>query len=323
MREHGFWDYTCPGAGGMERYGRDDYLALLDDMAGAGMNSLLVMVKWFTTGYRSRLPFLDQAADNPVIASDNALLRAVIDLAHARGIAVVLGAVGSAYEARWVDAPPLWTHESLSGYTFPYPIGYYDADTPGLQDRCTAMCAEIVEQFPAADGLMVELEFSGVEAPHRIPLYNAWAAERGYPPFAELGHPINPRGLDVPGWRDYTTARRIDYLRAVEQAVRAQGFAGTLGTIAETGRTEFTLAHEMNLGMLRAGCPDWFAVTYEYDKWVHRDGMMDLNVDDTEGLRPADLLPGARGDDLGLAGLAAADHPGGKLGDGHRGRDAV
>ena len=278
MREHGFWDYTTPGAGGMEWYGADEYRRLLDDMAGAGMNSLLVMVKWFTTGYRSRLPFLDQAADNPVIASDNELLRQTIREAHARGILVRLGAVGTAYETRWVDAPPLWTHESLSGYTFEHPIGYYDGDAPGLQERCVEMCAEIVELFPEADGLMVELEFSGVEAPHRIPLYNAWAAEHGYPSFEQLGHPINPRGLDVPGWRDYTTARRLDWLREIERAVRARGFAGSLCTIAETGRTEFTLAQEMNLAMLRERCPDWFAITYEYDKWLYRYGMMDLNV---------------------------------------------
>lgn len=72
--EHGFWDYTTPGAGGMEHYERDDYLRLLDDMGEAGMNSICVLPKWLTTGYRSRLPFLDQHADNPTTRSDNALL---------------------------------------------------------------------------------------------------------------------------------------------------------------------------------------------------------------------------------------------------------
>ena len=58
---HGFWDYTTPGAGGMEHYRREDYRLLLEDMRRAGMNSLAINVKWLTTGYRSRLPFLDQA----------------------------------------------------------------------------------------------------------------------------------------------------------------------------------------------------------------------------------------------------------------------
>ena len=71
LLEHGFWDYTCPAAGGMEAFGHDDYLLLLDDMAGAGMNSLAINVKWHSTGYRSCLPYLDQVPDNRVIASDN------------------------------------------------------------------------------------------------------------------------------------------------------------------------------------------------------------------------------------------------------------
>lgn len=73
LAEHGFWDYTTPGAGGMESYGRDDYAWLLDDMAEAGMNSLLVCPRWFTTGYRSRLPYLDQLSSNKVIASGSAM----------------------------------------------------------------------------------------------------------------------------------------------------------------------------------------------------------------------------------------------------------
>ncbi|MXZ35707.1 MAG: hypothetical protein F4Z21_10875 [Acidobacteria bacterium] len=86
LREHGFWDYTTPGAGGMESYRQEDYLSLLDDMAGAGMNSLMIYVKWLTTGYRSRLSFQDQSPDNPVIASDNSLLRRTIEEAGKRGI---------------------------------------------------------------------------------------------------------------------------------------------------------------------------------------------------------------------------------------------
>jgi len=60
LSEHGFWDYTTPGAGGMEAFEKPDYLALLDDMAAARMNSLLICPKWSTTGYQSRLPYLDQ-----------------------------------------------------------------------------------------------------------------------------------------------------------------------------------------------------------------------------------------------------------------------
>ena len=63
MQEMGFWDYTAPGGGGgLESYREEDWDRLLDDMAAGGFNSLVLGIKWFTTGYRSRLPWLDQDA---------------------------------------------------------------------------------------------------------------------------------------------------------------------------------------------------------------------------------------------------------------------
>src|SRR3990170_4996917 len=88
-----------PAAGGMERFAQKDYILLLDDMAAAGMNSLVICPKWMTTGYRSRLPYLDQTPDNPVIASDNALLRLAIDEARSRDIKVWLLAVVNMFDA--------------------------------------------------------------------------------------------------------------------------------------------------------------------------------------------------------------------------------
>ena len=58
----------------------------------------MIMVKWVTTGYRSKLPFLDQSPDNKVIASGNKLLRNVIAEAKSRHIKVWLGAVTSYYD---------------------------------------------------------------------------------------------------------------------------------------------------------------------------------------------------------------------------------
>ena len=63
MREIGFWDYTAPGGGGgLELYRKADWDCLLDDMAAGGFNSLVLGIKCLTTGYRSRLPWLDQDA---------------------------------------------------------------------------------------------------------------------------------------------------------------------------------------------------------------------------------------------------------------------
>ena len=52
MKEIGFWDYTCPFNGSLERYTNQDWDVLLEDMANGGFNSLVLCVKWLTTGYR-------------------------------------------------------------------------------------------------------------------------------------------------------------------------------------------------------------------------------------------------------------------------------
>ena len=270
LREHGFWDYTTPGTGGMEGYELHDYLLLLDDMQAAGMNSLVIVVKWFTTGYKSRLPFLDQQPDNPVIASGNRLLRQVIEEASRRKIKIWLGAVVTFFPAE--------PRGDFSGPPLSYKIETYDPDMPEAQDRAVRIMAEIVELFPGIGGLMVEMECAGKALPHRIPLYNQWAASHGRTPFDRLCENLDGRSFDLPDWRDYTTERRIALLKAIESTVRDKGFVGDLVTIAETGRTPYTYAHELNLAMFRNACPAWSVLTYEYDKGEQRFASMDYAV---------------------------------------------
>ena len=177
LKEHGFWDYITPGAGGMERFTQKEYASLLDDMASSGMNSLLVCVKWMTTGYRSSLPFLDQLG-GPVMDSDNDLLRWVIAEASARRIKVWLSAVVSFYAPQFYGGQPRWTLSDMCGYPLPVKVGVYDADSPQFRERAVAVFCELVDLFPGVGGLMLEVEGSGEEAPHRVELYNAWAAQR-------------------------------------------------------------------------------------------------------------------------------------------------
>lgn len=279
LDEYGFWDYTAPFEGGMECYERDDYLRLLDDMAGARMNSLVVVVKWITTGYRSRLPFLDQLPGNKMIESDNRLLRDTIDEAAKRNIRVWIAAVTSLFVKEQYGGNPYAVHDSFPGGFPCVQFGLYDADHPEFAERSVAIAEELVELFPGAAGLIIELEGCGQETPHRIPLYETWARENGRAPFAELGHPFNPRAFDAPDWRDYTTHRRIEVLRAVQDAVRAKGFSGQLATLFEESGCSYSVTLEVNLKMMREQCPDWMGVTYEHDKWNHRYGSMDLNVE--------------------------------------------
>lgn len=280
LKEHGFWDYTTPGCGGMGGYQKQDYLLLLDDMTKAGMNSLCIYVKWLTTGYRSRLAFLDQIPDCPVIASENRLLQEIIAEAGKRKIKIWLGAVVTYFAAeKFGSAKPWHIYESIGGYRLPFDVGAYSADTPVLTERAAQIYEELLDLFPGVEGLVVELESSGIEQPDRIPLYNQWASENHRPPFEQLGHPLNPRGFDVASWRDYTTHSRLKIVRAIEQAVRSKGFKGDLAMICETEKTPYSAIQEVNLQEYRKQFPNWKTITYEYEKCMHRYAMMDMCID--------------------------------------------
>ena len=78
MKEYGFWVHVGPQTGGVEGYRERDWEILLDDMAEGVMNSLSVSIHWRTTGYRSKLPYLDQDPKHAIIASDNRILNELI-----------------------------------------------------------------------------------------------------------------------------------------------------------------------------------------------------------------------------------------------------
>lgn len=281
MEEHGFWDYTTPGAGGMEHYQSGDYLQLLDDMQAAGMNSLAVVVKWFTTGYRSRLPFLDQYPDNPVVASDNRLLHDLLNEASRRNIKVWLVAVVSIFPTAKFKSP------ATSSVRFPIPghgplrMGIYDLDSTEVTDRAVQVFDEIAMLFPRAAGLVVEVEGSGKYLPHRMAPYNRWARQNGKPCFNAMAYAMECRIPPLEPWREYTTLRRVELLQRIEHAVRARGFRGDLAMLCETGRQSLMIAQEVALPIFRKSCPGWSAVSYEcaYDKSSNRYGMMEMAIE--------------------------------------------
>jgi hypothetical protein len=282
LQEHGFWDYTTPGAGGMEGFTRDDYAQLLDDMSEAGMNSVLVIPKWFTTGYRSTLPFLDQHPNNPVTRSDNRLLRDFFDDAKRRGIKTWIGAVLPMLPAKIVKTEP---HTLMDTGAWGAPIeggvGCYDLDVPEVFEFAPQIAAELVEQFPGVDGFMVELEFAGQVMPHRAGPYDEWAKAHGEPAFADLFRHFNLRMLEVGPWRRYTTQRRNELNKILEQTLRGRNFQGELSMLCETGRSDYAVSQEVDLKLFREGCPGWSAISYEshYDKDTpYRLGMMEMAI---------------------------------------------
>jgi len=277
MQEIGFWDYTCPGNGSLERYTRDDWEVLLDDMAAGGMNSFVLCVKWLTTGYRSQYAWLDQDPAVTAIASDNALIHQALQGARKRGIRTWLLVVGTQYHAPSFGIQPA-NPEAYWGE-----IGMYDLDQPGVAERIQLLYEEIVSLFgEETDGIVAELEFCDGPGAHRIPLYEAWAAAEGRRSYEEISRiTLEPRSYPFLEWRDFTTERRIAMLKQIEATVRGKGFFGPLTTLVEVGNCDGVLVRNVNLPRLRAGLPGWELVTYDsiYDRRINRLATMDFCVE--------------------------------------------
>ncbi len=278
IREIGFWDYTCPRHGSLERYTAADWEVLLDDMAAGGFNSLVLGIKWLTTGYRSRLPWLDQDPLCSAIASDNALLYQALRGARQRGLRTWLLVVATIYPAGQAALPGGFSYapEWVDGFRV------YDLDAPGLPERVDALFAEVVDLFGGdTDGLVVELEFCDGEAEHRIPVYNAWAARHNRPNFAALkAFRLEPRTYPYAHWRDFTTDRRIATLQRIEQGVREHGFTGRLASIIELDNQPMAVLGNINLTLLQQALPHWAVVTYDsiYDRRRNRLATMDFCI---------------------------------------------
>lgn len=278
MKEVGFWDYTCPRHGSLERYTQADWDLLLDDMASGGFNSLVLGVKWLTTGYRSHFAWLDQDPQCSAIASNNTLIYHALREARRRNIRTWLLVVATIYPDNEQVLPGgvPYAPEWVPGFRV------YDLDTPGLAERIDLLFGEVIDLFGYdIDGLVVELEFCDGEAPHRTPLYNAWAAEYNRPDFTTIkAVRLEPRAYPYTHWRDFTTSRRIAALQRIEQVVREHGFTGRLASIIEIDNQPMAVLGNVNLQMLQKALPHWAVVTYDsiYDRRRNRLATMDLCI---------------------------------------------
>jgi hypothetical protein len=281
LREYGFWEYTTPGTGGFEQYDYDDYMLALDDMVKAGMNSLLLQIKWVTTGYRSRLPYLDQLPGNKIIESDNELLRKVIRAARSRKIKLWLSLVTNHFEPDKFGSVPHTIRPNKHNTSII--SGLYDPDAPMVVERSAEMFEEILDLFPDVDGLELEMEYVAVRTPHRIPLYNEWAKANSRPLYDD------PACVSGFHWFDYQTMGIVKVMRAIEKAVRSKGFKGDLAHINNTGRSvyatetgkKYTAEGAVNIELLHRECPSWSSVDYVYDKGLKDNNhgwFMDLAV---------------------------------------------
>ncbi|MCL2701225.1 MAG: hypothetical protein FWE88_05980 [Phycisphaerae bacterium] len=275
MKEIGFWDYTCPTHGSLEHYTTDEWDRLLDDMAAGGFNSLVLGIKWLTTGYRSRLPWLDQRADNAAIATDNATIHHALAGARQRGIRPRLLVVSTQFQTP--EFGPQFPTIGNWG-----DVGHYDVDQPGVTERILALFGEVVDLFgQEIDGIVVEMEFCDAEGPHRVASYNRWAAANNRPDFETIKKILlEPRSYPFFDWRDYATQRRIDTLREIEKTVRAGGCNAELSSLVELANGDGVCVSNVNLPVLRDAFPQWPLVTYDsvYDRRVNRLAAMDFCI---------------------------------------------
>jgi hypothetical protein len=271
----GFWDYTCPRHGSLERYTRQDWDLLLDDISVGGFSSLVLGVKWLTTGYRSQLRWLDQDPSCSAVNSDNGLIHYALDGARRRNLSTWLLVVATIFPNGPLSLPggiPYWTGE----YTV------YDLDTAGLAERIDLLFSEVIDLFGSEiDGLVVELEFCDGEAEHRIPIYNTWARKNNRPDFAAIKNiRLEPRAYPFTHWRDFTTWRRIETLQRIEQNVRDHGFTGKLASIIEIDNQPWVVMGNVNMEMLSQALPHWLVVTYDsiYDRRRNRLATADFCI---------------------------------------------
>lgn len=271
-KEYGFWEYTCPNAGECAHYEISNWERLLDEMSEAGMNSLAVVVKWLTTGYRSRFDWLDQDSSCKVISSGNEVLLRAMEMAKQRGIVVWIVAVCTHMQIKEFGIEP--PNHKKEG-TFPY-----DPDQPGVLERMVGLFREVAGIFHAADGIVVEMESVEFDWPHRIPLYEKWAEENGRQSYEQLRNlPLDARAYRIHAWRDFLTWRRCLALRGIERAVRDTGYRGRLSMICETCNEAGSFHQAVNLKTYKKMMPGWAAVTYDYDRDLNRWAGADFCMD--------------------------------------------
>jgi hypothetical protein len=105
INQIGFWDYTCPRHGSLERYSQADWDILLDDIAVGGFIALLLIIKWLTTGYRAHLPWLDQYPSCSASLSNNALIYHALRAARQRGLHTWILVVATIFPRQQFDFP--------------------------------------------------------------------------------------------------------------------------------------------------------------------------------------------------------------------------
>lgn len=138
--------------------------------------------------------------NNPVIAQDNRPIHRAIKEAHKRGIRIWLGVVCNMFQIPPFDIIPCLGKMCET-------MGVYDQDQEGIAGRMADIFEDIVEMFPQADGLIIEMENVDSERPHRVKLYDEWAVENHEIPFSEIK--IKTQAIDMRWQKQFVPFRKF------------------------------------------------------------------------------------------------------------------
>ncbi len=198
--DFGWWEVFAPSLHGRAHlWNQAQWAEQIEWMASRGTRVLFLYLHWYSTGYRSSLPWLDQPDFSLNVATENAVLRRLLRQARGRKIRVYLVNQVYLYDAETYDGPTVLDEFADAAHYWPKRLVVAEAAETSVRNRIAKMFVEQAELFPNAAGFLLEGEGK-----------------------TSKGNYLAKRAL---------TEREAKLAAKVERAVRRTGYAGEVGYI--------------------------------------------------------------------------------------------
>jgi hypothetical protein len=270
--EIGFWENFAPSPHSQAHcWDIDQWKRHLDEMARHDIRLLTIYLRWYSTGYRSVIPFLDRTPSANA-DSGNRLLPLLIGEAHRRGIKVFAANHTYIYLERLVGTldrcaiddmgagNPYWPHDRQVTLS---------ADSGHTREIVLQMFEEQFTLFPELDGFVYEGERKYFPGPGSRRAYTRWSAtQSGAMPYDDLQPErffdwIRDRTIPT-GWVSFVSDREGRLVREVLETLRGRGFAGEMFYCY--GTSDFTPDHMLDPTAFRGAAGEGIGLMpYNYD----------------------------------------------------------